>query len=88
MNVEAVVVGVAGHFVDLETLYKQNAGADVRLLVSGKPDFVVEKGLFENEAGSLLQIGQKAAAEANVLYEVGFEAGDVVSLFVDPNHAG
>jgi len=38
----------------------------VSFFVSGKPDFVIEKGLFENEAGAFLQVGEKAAAEVDI----------------------
>src|SRR5262245_32333269 len=56
-DVEAMVVGVAGHFVHLESFQKQNAGANVSFFIRGKPDFVVEERLLENEAGALLQVG-------------------------------
>ena len=87
-DVEFFVVGVAGDGVDLESLHQQDADADVGFFVGGEPDFVVDIGLLENEAGSLLQIGEEAAGEAEVADEIGFEASDVVGLFVDPDDAG
>ncbi len=56
--------------------------------VSREPDFVVDVGLLENEARSLLKVGDHAAGEAEIADKVGFEARDVVRLFVDPNYAG
>src|SRR5208282_2257160 len=53
-----------------------------------EPNFVVEELLLENKAGAFLQVGNEAAAEFHVANEVGFEAGDIVGFFVDPNDAG
>ena len=86
--VELFVVGVAGYGVDLESLHHEDADTDVGLFVSGEPDFVVNVGLLEGEAGSLLQIGDEAAGETEIADEVGFEARDVMCFFVDPDYAG
>src|SRR5262249_41558085 len=88
LHVETTVIGVARHLVDFEAFQEQNPGANVGFLVRGKPDFVVEEGLFEDKAGAFLQIGEKAAGEANVFDKVGFEAGNVVRLFIHPDHSG
>lgn len=49
-------------------------------LVGGEPDFVVEIGLLEDEAGTFLEIGEEAAGDAEVADEIGFETGDLVSV--------
>ena len=56
--------------------------------VGGEPDFVVEVGLLEDEAGTFLEIGEEAAGNVEVADEIGFEAGDFVGLLVDPDDAG
>jgi hypothetical protein len=60
----------------------------VGFLVGGEPDFVVEIGLFEDEAGAFLEIGEEAAGDVEVADEIAFEAGDFVGLLVDPDDAG
>lgn len=88
LDVEAFVVGVTRHGVDVEAFHQEDADADVGFFVGGEPDFVVEIGLFENEAGAFLKIGEEAAGDAEVADEIGFETGDFVSLLVDPDDAG
>src|ERR1700724_1845461 len=88
IDVEFLVIGVASDFVDLDGFYKQEASANVRFFVGGKPYFIVDIGLLEDEARSFLQIGDYAAAETEIADKIGFQARNVVSLLVDPDHAG
>src|ERR1700756_449935 len=64
IHIEFLVVGIARDGVDLEALHQEDANANVGFFVSRKPDFVINVGLLENKARSLLQIGHEAAAEA------------------------
>ena len=41
-----------------------------------------------NETGTFLQIREQAAADFRVADEVGFDAGDLVGFFVNPNDTG
>jgi hypothetical protein len=50
LDVEAFEVGVAGGGVDVEAFDWEDA--DVGFFVSGEPDFIVEVGLLEDEAGA------------------------------------
>jgi hypothetical protein len=75
-------------FVDLDTFQQENARADVRFVVGGEPYFVVDELLLQDEAGAFLKIGKQAAAYFYVADEIGFETGDIVGLFVDPDHSG
>ena len=88
LDVEAFVVGVASGGVDVEAFHEEDADADVGFHVGGEPDFVVEIGLLEDEAGAFLEIGEESAGDAEVADKIGFEAGDFVSLLVNPDDTG
>jgi hypothetical protein len=59
----------------------------VHLLVGREPDFVVYEGLFEHDAGTLLQIGEEAAGNFHVVDEEGVEAHDIEGFLVNPDYA-
>ena len=52
-----------------------------------EPDFVVDVGLFEDDAGALLEIGEEAAGKFHVVDEEGVEADDIEGFFVYPDNA-
>src|SRR5579871_1442477 len=87
-HVEALIVGIPRHRIDLECLHHQHTDSDVRLFVRWQPDFVVDIRLFKNEARSLLQVCHHPARKTEVADEVRFQARDIVRLFVDPDDAG
>ena len=88
LDVETFVVRVARDGVDIEAFEEEDADADVGFHVGGEPDLVVEIGLLEDEAGTLLEIGEQAADKAEIADEVGLETNDFASFFVDPDDAG
>ena len=55
--------------------------------VGGEPDFVVDVGLFEDDAGALLEVGEEAAGNFHVVDKEGVEADDVEGFFVYPDDA-
>ena len=52
LDVEALVVGVAGDGVDVEAFHEEDADVGVGFFAGGEPALVVEVGLLEDEAGS------------------------------------
>ncbi len=55
--------------------------------VSWQPDFVVDVGLFEDDASAFLEVGEKAASKFHIVDEEGVEADDVEGFFVNPDYA-
>src|ERR1700675_1272861 len=51
LDVEAFVVGVVGGGVEVEAFHEEDADAYMGFHVGGEPDFAVEVGLLEDEAG-------------------------------------
>src|SRR5215467_11562407 len=86
--IELLVVRISRNDVDFEAFHKEDANADVGLLVGWQPDFIINEGLLEDEARALLQVGKHATSELEVAYEVGLEASYVVGLLVDPHDTG
>jgi len=72
---------VAGNFVDLEAFEEQDPDADVGFFVGGQPDFVVDEGLLENEAGSLLQVWRAGRRRGGNPLRSKLPGGRLVLLF-------
>ncbi len=68
---------------------EEDEGADlaVGLDVGGEPDFVVDVGVEDVEAGVALDVGEEAAAEFEVVEEVALGANEDLIVFVDPDGA-
>src|SRR5215469_3406057 len=85
--IELLVVRISRNDVDFEAFHKQDANADVSLLVGRQPDFIINEGLLEDEARALLQVGKHATSELEVADEIGLETRDIVRLLIDPDDA-
>lgn len=77
-------MGGAVHF---DSFHQQDADVNVDLFVCGQPDFIIDVGLFEDDAGALLEVGEEAAGNFDVADEEGVEAHDIEGFFVDPDDA-
>src|SRR5579859_7792574 len=56
--------------------------------VSGKPDFIIDEGLFVDEAGAFLEIREQPAADFRVAHKIGFDARDLMGFFIHPDDTG
>ena len=85
--VKFFVIGIAGGAVHFDSFHQQDADVNVGLFVRGQPHFVIDVGLFEDDAGALLEVGEEAAGNFHVADEEGVEAHDIEGFFVDPDDA-
>src|ERR1700682_2663257 len=86
-DIKFFIVGVSGDFIDIKTLDERDAHPDVRFLVAGQPNFIIDVGLLEDEAGAFVKRGQQAASHFKIVREIRFETHYIMCLLVDPNNS-
>src|SRR5205085_843575 len=88
LHIEFLVVGIARHEAHLEPFHEQHPRTKVSLHIGWKPHFVVDKGLLENKARTLLHTGEQAARNSRVADKISFQPRDIMGFFVHPNDTG